>query len=364
MVDQESLLRLVSAYGPRERSKIARRLGVSRETIVRAYERMGDEGFGPRPDIRMDRLGLQRYAAMARGGTGGRARLASTLSLLGDYGYLEFYQRLDPSDRYLLVFAAPPQVWPELRSQLAVLGADGTLEWSGLYAMAWMRYHAIRALRGAEGSAEATTSGPLTYVPEGEPLISRRPPGYGELLMLAALQADPDAGLGGLLEIVRGWAGRYDDVKRYVADSGVDWNRELRAALRLVRSYPVHLSRGDPGIVRRRRHGWASVTLWWEGVGREEIRRCAMAATSVPYLRTDGAGLGKGFYFAVFAAPARLIPGYIEFMSQNAPEGMNVALASSFANYSLPFLSYSTEEGRWGWKKERLQSLLAALRTP
>ena len=359
---EELLVRLVSAYGPRERSRIARRLGVSRETVVRACSRMGEEGLAPRPFIRMGKLGLQRFVVLAKGGTAGRSQLESTFSLMGDYAYLEFFQRLDPADSYLLMFAAPPRFLPELGSFLGELEAGGVLEGCQPRRMSWMRYHSIRGeWKGAE-AGEGETSGPLTYVPAGGDPVASGPPDLDVLLMLAALQAKPSASLSGLVETISGWAGDYGLGGR-VDGHAPNWSRTLKRAERFVDSYPMHLSRGDPNAVRRKRHGWASLTLWWTGLDPDEIRRSAMASTSVPYLRTDGASADAGLYFSVFAAPTRMIPGYLDFMGQNSADGMNVAFGSFFDNFSLPFLSFSPEEGRWAWKKEKLQSLVATLRT-
>lgn len=365
-MQDELLVRLVSAYGPRNRTKIARRLGVSRETVARRYERLRDEGLGPRPNIRMEKLGLQRFAALARKGEKiGRNQLPSLFDLMGDYAYLEHYQKLDPSDAYLLMFSMPSEMLPELRDFLDSLEDSAILVGCKPFPLSWMRYHSIRAPWKDAASLVQATSGPLTYVPEGEPHIARRRLDHCEVLLLSALQANPDANLAGLLDTLREWGAQgHDAVRACVSNASTDWNLKFRGALRFVGSFPMHLSRGDPSVARRKRHSWASFTLWWEGLGRDEVRRSAMASTSVPYLRTDGASFESGFYFSIFSAPSKLIPGYIDFMSQNAPGPMSVALASSFANYSLPFLSFSPEEGFWEWKKERLQSRLVALQTP
>ena len=359
------LVRLVSAYGPRNLSKIARRLGVSRETVVRAYARLGAEGLGPRPNIRMEKLGLGRFMAFAKPGREGRQQqLDSLFNLMGDYAYLEHYQKLDPYNVYLLIFTIPPELLPRLGDFLN-MAEDGSILHAGRpVPLSWVRYHSIRAPWKNVGSLEQVTSGPLTYVPEGETEIGRPKLDYGELLVLSALQAGPNANLAGLVKTVTKWAENgYEGPKDCVSDPSYDWNRRLRGAMRFVDSFPMHLSRGEPDLTRRKRHHWASFTLWWEGLGRNEITRSAMASTSIPYLRTDGASVESGSYFSIFSAPSGLIPGYLDFLSHNAPEGMNVAFPSLFSNFSLPFPSFSLEEGHWTWQKERTQSLLTTLQT-
>ena len=163
------LVRLVSAYGPRNLSKIARRLGVSRETVVRAYARLGAEGLGPRPNIRMEKLGLGRFMAFAKPGREGRQQqLDSLFNLMGDYAYLEHYQKLDPYNVYLLIFTIPPELLPRLGDFLN-MAEDGSILHAGRpVPLSWVRYHSIRAPWKNVGSLEQVTSGPLTYVPEGE----------------------------------------------------------------------------------------------------------------------------------------------------------------------------------------------------
>ncbi|MDG6915773.1 MAG: hypothetical protein JRM90_07390 [Nitrososphaerota archaeon] len=358
------LVRLASAYGPRSRSKIARRLGVSNETVARAFARLEAEGLEPRPDIRMEMLGLRRFAVFARPDVeGDRQALHSLFNLMGDYAYLEHYQKLDPCDKYLLIFSIPPGMLRDLREFLGTLKSRSILDAGVPLPLSWVRYHPIRGPWKDVASLEPATSGPLAYVPQGEAEIHTGKVSYMELLLLSALQADPDENLPGLLQVLSEWAGAgYEDVARCLGTvSG--WSRGLKGALRFVDSFPVHLSRGEPGAAKRRRHGWASFTAWWEGLRQEEILRSAMSSTSIPYLRTDGACVRSGFYFSVVSAPSRMIPGYLDFLNENAPERMNVAVPSHFLNFSLPFPSFSPEEGHWTWKKERLQALLATLQT-
>jgi len=86
---EQHLVRLVSAHGPRNLAKIARSLNVSRDTVVRAYARLNEEGLGPRPNIRVDKLGLQRLAAIVRPGKNGDPKqLLSIFSIMGDFAYL------------------------------------------------------------------------------------------------------------------------------------------------------------------------------------------------------------------------------------------------------------------------------------
>jgi DNA-binding Lrp family transcriptional regulator len=354
------LVRLVSAYGPYRKSKIARRMGVSRETVARGLGRLEGEGLGPRPNIRMDRLGLSRFIAFARPGRRGtREQLNSLFGLMGDYAYLEHYQKLDPLEGYLMVFSIPSELVPSLREFADELMGEGILRLERSARLSWMRYHPIRGEWRAAEAPPGATSGPLTYVPE-ETAATRAPRlDYGTLLILAALQAKPGTNLGGLLETVEKWAeGGYDEVKRY-AMARPDWKASLERALKLVDSFPVHLSRGDPDVVRRKRRRWASFTVWWDRLESDEVRRAAMASTSIPYLRTDAASAELGCYFAVVSAPSRLVPSYLDFLSENAPARMGVSFPSHFANFSLPFPSFSLEGGCWVWKKERLQRLAA-----
>lgn len=388
-MQDDLLVRLVSAFGPRNMPKIARRLGVSREVAARAYSRLTEEGLGPRPNIKMKKLGLKRFIALAKPDTNaGPQPLSSLFSLMGDYAYLEHYQKLDPSNTYLLVFAGPPNLQPQVNDFLATLGETNVLRVIGPTPLSWMRYHPIRAPWNPPPT-EPVLSGPLAYVPnvapEIEPDMKNKAPEIGpdmntrapeiepnmnkvnveyrELLLLAALQAHPSANLTALSETLAKWADAgYEEIKSYSSASTSEWNQSLNRALRFVESFPVHLSRGEPGLTKRKRHHWASFTAWWTNLSENDIRRAAMASTSIPYLRTDAASNEFGMYFSVTSAPSNLIPSYLTFMSQNAPPGMNIAIPSKFANYSLPFASFVPEEGRWAWKQERLESVLATLR--
>jgi DNA-binding Lrp family transcriptional regulator len=359
---EQHLVRLVSAHGPRNLAKIARHLNVSRDTVVRAYARLNEEGIGPRPSIRVDKLGLQRFVAIVRPGKNGDSKqFPSVFSTMGDYAYLETWQKLDPSNAYLLRFTCPPEQAGQLRDFLAKMSNDGTFAVAGPVPLDWTRYHPIRAPWDPI-PASPVISGPLDYVPEkdGRPRMATFD--YKELLLLSALQAFPDASLVGLSQALGTWAeAGYVEVKENAMASSADWNEHLRRALRFVDSYPVHRSRGEPGITKRRKHRWASFTLLWDHLPKDDIKRAAMASTSIPYLRTDAAAEAAGIYFSTVSAPASLIPGYLSFMSRNAPEGMNVAVPSRFANYSLPFASYTPSEGRWAWKQERLETVLATL---
>lgn len=359
----ELLVRLVSSWGPTSPTKIARRLGVSEEEVLERYRRLKGEGIGPRVSLRMEKLGLRRFAAVAKfGPTAGGDGTTKLLDLMGDYGYLEHWQRLDPADAFLLIYSVPPDLSMSLEAFLAELKETGVMVECVPAPLHWMRYHTIRGPWRGGRKIKAATSGPLTTLPEGRFGTLPSKPDYREVLVLSALQADPDADLDGLVTIMRGWAeGGCDEARALLSRRGIDWGFVLRRALRYVDSFAVHLSRGDPDATRRRRHGWASFTVWWERLDRSELERSAMAATSVPYLRTDGGSVASGLYFAVFSAPSHLIPDYLDFMSENAADRMNVAFPSAFANYSLPFLSFSPEQGGWTWRKERLQSLLVGL---
>jgi len=358
----ERLVRLVSAHGPRNLAKIARILNVSRDTVVRAYGRLNEEGIGPRPNIRMDKLGLQRMVAILRPGKASDPKqLASVFSIMGDYAYLEHYQKLDPSNAYLLIFSCPPEQISKLRDFLANMSGNGTFTVAGPVALDWARFHPIRAPWDPIPQS-AVISGPLDYLPEKEPTPRAVGFDYKELLLLSALQAFPDASLVGLSQALGTWAeAGYAEVKDYSTASSSDWNEHLRRALRFVDSYPVHRSRGEPGVTRRRKHKWMTFTLLWDQLSKVDIKRAAMASTSIPYLRTDAAAEDAGIYFSIVSAPANLVPGYVSFMSRNAPERMNVGIPSKFANYSLPFASYMPGDGRWAWKQERLETVLATL---
>jgi len=359
---EERLIRLVSAHGPRNFSRIAHDLNVSRKTAVAAYERLSEEGLGPRPNIKMSKLGLQRYAAVARPGSNSNpTQLASVFATMGDYAYLEHYQKLDPSNAYLLYFSCPPDLVQELNTFLSKMERDSIFSIVGPVALDWMRYHPIRAPWNPTPTSPLI-SGPLDYIPKKETGARAANLEYGELLLLAALQAFPNANLAGLSSALSKWADAgYEDVKSYSLTSNSDWNTHLQKALRYVESFPVHRSRGEPGVTRRRRHHWASFTLLWDQLSRDDIKRAAWASTSIPYLRTDAASEESGLYFSVISAPSNLIPGYISFVSRNAPEKMNVGIPSHFANYSLPFAAYMPADGRWAWKQERLETVLATL---
>ena len=353
---EERLVRLVSSWGPANRTKIASSLRITEEEVMERYRKLRMEGIGPRVSLRMERLGLRRFATVARPGPAvNEDDAAKLLNLMGDYAYLEHWQRLDPADGYLLIFSVPPSLSTELE------GA-GVLAQSDLVALHWMRYHPIRGPWSERGALEAPTSGPLTALPERRFGFPPRRLDYREVLVLSALQADPDADLVGLMRIMGRWGeGGHPEVSALLSRPGIDWGFVLRRALRYVDSFAMHLSRGDPEVTRRKRHGWASFTVWWERLDKAGLERSAMAATSVPYLRTDGGSVASGFYFAIISAPSRLIPDYLDFLAENAAGGMNVAFPSSFANYSLPFLSFSPEKGGWAWRKERLQSLRVGL---
>jgi len=359
---EQRLIRLVSAHGPRNLAKIARTLNVSRETVVRAYDRLTEEGLGPRPNIRMDKLGLRRMVAIARPAKNSDPKqLASVFSVMGDYAYLEHYQKLDPSNAYLMVFTCPSTQLSKLDDFLANMTNGSVFNVVGPVPLDWFRYHPIRAPWDPIPSSPVV-SGPLDYIPEREREPRNFNFDYRQLLLLAALQAYPNAGMVGLSQALAMWADAgYSDVKEYALTSSSDWNSQLRGALRFVDSYPVHLSRGEPGVTRRRKHRWASFTLLWDQLPKEGIKRAAMASTSIPYLRTDAASEEAGLYFSIISAPSNLIPGYLSFISKNAPERMNIGFPSRFANYSLPFASYMPREGRWGWKQERLETVLATL---
>lgn len=359
---EERLIRLVSAHGPRNFSKIAHDLNVSRKTAVAAYERLTEEGLGPRPNIRMRKLGLQRYAAIARPGSNSNpGQLASVFATMGDYAYLEHYQKLDPSSAYLLIFSCPPDLVQELNIFLSKMARDSMFSVVGPVALDWMRYHPIRA-PWSPTPTSPLISGPLDYIPEKDTAPRAANLEYGELLLLAALQAFPNANLAGLSQALSKWADAgYADLKSYSMASNTDWNSLLQKSMRYVDSFPVHRSRGEPGVSRRRKHHWASFTLLWDGLSKDDIKRAALASTSVPYLRTDAAAEESGLYFSVISAPTSLIPGYVSFMSRNAPEKMNVGIPSHFANYSLPFAAYVPGDGRWAWKQERLETVLASL---
>ena len=361
---EERLVRLVSSWGPANRTKIASRLNVTEKEVMERYGKLRREGVGPRVSLRMERLGLRRFAAIAKAGpASSEADAAKLLDLMGDYAYLEHWQRLDPADGYLVIFSVPPSLSTELEGFLLELEGAGALAQSELVPLHWMRYHPIRGPWNERGALEAPTSGPLTALPEGRFGLLPRRLDYREVLVLSALQADPDADLEGLMRIMRGWGeGGHAEVSALLSRPGIDWGFVLRRALRYVDSFAMHLSRGDPEATRRKRHGWASFTVWWERLDKAGLERSAMAATSVPYLRTDGGSVASGFYFAIVSAPSRLIPDYLDFLTENAAGGMNVAFPSSFANYSLPFLSFSPEQGEWVWRKERLQSLRVGLR--
>lgn len=310
----------------------------------------------------MEKLGLQRFVAFGKAGEKSRPEeLTSLFTLMGDYAYLEHYQRLDPSNQYLLIFSMPPELIHEVNDFLAKLGRNSILKVTGPGPIGWMRYHPLRAPWNPPPS-EPVTSGPLSYIPEAQTRVRPSRFDYKELLLLAALQAYPSADRQTLDRTLRNWAeAGYDEINPHLSSLSSEWDHYIAGALKLVDSFPVHLSRGQPGVIKRKRHQWASLTTWWKQLTTEEVRRAAMASTAVPYLRTDGANAESGLYFSVMSAPTRLIPGYLNFLSRFAPKGMNVAVPSRFANYSLPFPSFQPQEGRWTWKKEKLETLLATL---
>jgi len=358
---ETQMVRLVSAYGPRNLSRIARRLGVSRGTAARTYAKLAEEGIGPRPNIRMDRLGLQRYVAIVRpGAKSDPKKIDSVFGMMGDYAYLEHYQSLSPSNAYLMIFSCPPALKSDLNDFLAKLVESSELKVVGPEKLSWMRYHPIRAPWNPPPTT-AVFSGPLDYVPNEEATRYSNFE-YQELLLLAALQAYPSANLVGLSDALATWADTgYEDIKEHAMCTSSEWNSHFRKALRFVDSYPVHRSRGEPGVTKKRRHRWATFTTLWEGLSAPELKRAAMASTSVPYLRTDAACQRLGVYFSITSSPSRLIPGYLDFMGQHAPEGMNVGVPSRFANFSLPFAAFIPEEGHWAWKQERLETVLATV---
>jgi hypothetical protein len=166
----------------------------------------------------------------------------------------------------------------------------------------------------------------------------------------------------GLSKALATWADAgYEEVKETTRLSSSDWIEHYRRALKTIRSYPVGLARGPPGTTARR-HRWVSFTALWEGLDEEGVRRAAMSSTSVPYLRTDACSTELGIYFSIISSPSHLVPGYMNFMTRNAPERMRVGIASKFGNYSVPFTAFIPAEGRWAWKQERLESQLATLR--
>jgi len=358
---ESQMVRLVSAYGPRNMSRIAHRLNVSRGTAVRTYAKLTEEGIGPRPNVRMDRLGLQRYVAIVRPGEkSDPKKLDSLLMLMGDYAYLEHCQNLAPSNGHLLIFSCPPSLQGDMNEFLGKLVDGGEIRVVGPEPLSWMRFHPIRAPWNPPPTSPVI-SGPLDYVPTEEPMRQASFE-YQELLLLAALQAYPNANLVGLSDALAGWADTgYEDIKEYGMCSSSEWNLHFRRALRFVDSYPVHRSRGEPGVTKKRRHKWATFTTLWEGLSPAELKRASMASTSVPYLRTDAACQKLGVYFSITSSPSRLIPGYVNFMGQNGPEGMNVGMPSRFMNFSLPFAAFVPEEGRWAWKQERMEAVLATV---
>ena len=359
---EQHLVRLINAYGPRNLSSIARRLGVSRETVARSFARLKELGFDIRPNIRMESIGLQRYVALVTPGRSADAgKLEQLFAPMGDYGYLEHYENLAPSKAYLLYFACPPALSAELVEFLSKLGKAFSAGVVGPTKLSWMRYHPMRAPWDPV-PATRLTSGPLAYVPADGAPVNDGPVVYVVLLLVGAIQAYPDASIPVMSRALSSWADSGFEEIRFMSQlSSSAWGEHYKNAMDKIENFPMGVARGPPGTAARR-HAWASFTFLWEGLSDEGIKQAAMASTSIPFLRSDAASRGQGIYFSIAAAPTHLVPGYISFMTRNAPERMRVAVLSRFANYSVPFAAFDRTEGRWAWRQERLESQLATLR--
>ncbi|MBI2126840.1 MAG: hypothetical protein HYU02_05965 [Thaumarchaeota archaeon] len=301
------LIGAIATLGPRNIPNIASELSIPVETARHRLKRqILGRGIRIHAGIDFGKLGLQRswaFLELTNEYSGREEKVARALS---EVGYLTYFARTSPEERFLAQFAVPRSKLQEHERFLSGLVGNGILRSYVVHNLAWTRHLSMKPeyynfkQRVWEIDWEALDR--LRQIPIAPTTSQAVQFDKKDLLILKEMQIDSS------IQFVDMATKLKIDVKTLL----YHYHLHVKQS-RFVTNYLARWT-GDPKNLRR--YAVLHAKVFMENISRNEILSVQDVFTRLPFLWSD-AYSADGFYLADLVIPLILYPDTLSFLQRN-----------------------------------------------
>ncbi len=340
------LIGTIATLGPRNIPNIASELSIPIETARHRLKRqILERGIRIHAGIDLGKLGLQRSWAFLEFADEYNGREEKVARALSEVGYLTYFARTTPDEKFLAQFAVPKTKLADHEKFLSGLVENGILRSYVLHNLTWMRHLSMNPsyynFKKRIWEIDWQALDRLRQIPQSPSTSEVVPFDNKDLLILKELQADSSiqfVDMANKLKIdVKTLLYHYHS---HIQDRG------------FVRNYLVRW-RGDPKNMRR--YAVLPAKVYMENVSKNEILLVQDVFARLPFIWSD-AYANNGFYLADLVIPLLHYADTLSFLQRNlgpAKKKVEVAIVDQQCTsaFTLPYHMFEDERG-WQFESQ------------